>query len=76
VRNDNRSAAIEELRARFGPALAVDSARLAEHAKDVSRHKAHAPDAVVYPTSTQEVAEVVRICAAHRVPIIRHRDRR
>jgi D-lactate dehydrogenase (cytochrome) len=28
------------------------------------------PDAVVFPQSTEEVQDVVRICAAHRVPVI------
>jgi len=29
-----------------------------------------APDGVVFPTTTAEVAEIVRICATHKVPII------
>ena len=28
------------------------------------------PDAVVFPQTTEEVAEIVKICAAHRVPVI------
>ena len=28
------------------------------------------PDAVVFPQSTEDVQEIVRICAAHRVPVI------
>ncbi len=28
------------------------------------------PDAVVYPENTQEVAEIVKICAAHDLPVI------
>ena len=28
------------------------------------------PDAVVYPTSTEEVAAIVRICAAHGCPVV------
>src|SRR5262249_33959475 len=38
--------------------------------KDVSYHAGHAPDAVVFAQSTEEVAEAVRLCAAERVPVI------
>ncbi|MGE3315608.1 MAG: FAD-binding oxidoreductase, partial [Planctomycetaceae bacterium] len=70
MRNDHIDITIEELRGRFGAAVTDDASRCAEHAKDVSRHQAHPPDAVVYPTNTSEVAEAVRICAKHRVPIV------
>ncbi len=30
----------------------------------------HLPDAVVFPSSTEEVAGVVRVCAVHRIPIV------
>lgn len=68
--NDHRAPLLETLRARFGERFADDQAIRAEHAKDVSHHSAHRPDAVVFPTNTHEVAEIVRLCAAHRVPII------
>jgi D-lactate dehydrogenase (cytochrome) len=42
----------------------------AQHAVDESFHPAAAPDAVVYPTSTEEAAAIVRVCAQHRVPIV------
>ena len=43
---------------------------LQEHAKDVSPHEPQPPDAVVFPETTEEVSEVVKVCAAHRCPII------
>lgn len=33
-------------------------------------HEPQMPDAVVFPDSTEEVAEIVKICALHKVPVI------
>ena len=41
-----------------------------QHGRDESYHDMHAPDAVVYATSTEEVAAVVRLCARHRIPVV------
>ncbi|MCU0868101.1 MAG: FAD-binding protein [Burkholderiales bacterium] len=62
--------AIDLLRARFGERLSTSSGVRDHHAKDESWHVPHRPDAVVFPTSTEEVAEIVRICAAHRTPVV------
>jgi len=43
---------------------------LAAHGASESYHPSHAPDIVVFPQSTDEVAGVVHICAAHGVPIV------
>ena len=40
------------------------------HGKDVSYHAAYPPEAVAFARSTEEVAEIVRICAAHGKPVI------
>ena len=40
------------------------------HARDESHFPAAAPDAVVFPLSTEEVAAIARACHAHRVPMI------
>jgi len=40
------------------------------HGRDESPFPAIPPDAVVYAHGTDEVAEVVRLCAAHKVPLI------
>jgi D-lactate dehydrogenase (cytochrome) len=39
------------------------------HAADLSFHTPHRPDLVVYPTSTAEVAHVLAVADAHRIPI-------
>src|SRR3954453_17657022 len=40
------------------------------HGRDESPYDTTPPDCVVFPTTAQEVAEVVRMCARHRVPCI------
>ena len=59
-----------ELRALLGDRLSTAAAVRAHHGHDESYHKPHDPDAVVFPNATEEVAEIVRICAAYGVPII------
>jgi D-lactate dehydrogenase (cytochrome) len=41
-----------------------------QHGRDESPYDTTPPDCVVFPTSSAEVAEVVRMCAKHRVPVI------
>ena len=41
-----------------------------QHGKDESWHPPQAPDAVCFPRSTEEVVEIVRVCADHRLPLI------
>ncbi|HEX7300951.1 MAG TPA: FAD-linked oxidase C-terminal domain-containing protein [Solirubrobacteraceae bacterium] len=41
-----------------------------QHGVDESFHPAAAPDAVVYPTSTDEAAAIVAVCARHRAPLV------
>src|SRR6476661_8978621 len=71
LRNDAIDpAVIEALRARFGDRLSTAIAVRTQHGKDESYHAAHAPDAVVFARSTEDVAETVKLCAAHQVPVI------
>ena len=67
---DNRQQAITALRERFGARLSTLSGVRDHHAKDESWHHPHRPDAVVFPQSTEEVVEIVQICAAHRTPVV------
>ena len=41
-----------------------------EHAKDESSHDPHPPEAVVFPQTTEEVAEIVRLCGRYGTPIV------
>ena len=58
------------LRALMGDRLSTVPGVCATHGKDESFHKPHAPDAVAFPATTEEVAEIVKICAANRTPVI------
>ncbi|HUJ96915.1 MAG TPA: FAD-binding protein, partial [Stellaceae bacterium] len=61
---------IELLKQRFGERLSTAAAVREQHGKDESYHTPAPPDAVMFARSTDEVAEVVRLCAAHKVPVI------
>lgn len=41
-----------------------------QHGVDESFHPAALPDAVVQPTSTEEAAAIVRVCARHGAPLV------
>ena len=61
---------IEELRALLGERLSTAAAVRERHGKDESYHPAKAPDAVAFAESTEEVAAIVRACAAQGRPVI------
>jgi D-lactate dehydrogenase (cytochrome) len=61
---------IDLLKQRFGERLSTAAAVREQHGRDESYHTPAPPDAVVFARSTEEVAEVVRLCAAHKVPVI------
>ncbi|CAG0960290.1 D-lactate dehydrogenase (cytochrome) [Rhodocyclaceae bacterium] len=60
----------ELLVARFGTHFSTAAAVCEHHGKDESSFAPVPPDGVVFAESTEEVAEVVRLCAAHKVPVI------
>ena len=62
--------AIGVLKQRFGERLLTGQAVREQHGHTTTYLPNQIPDAVVLPTSTAEVQDVVRTCAEHRVPII------
>jgi D-lactate dehydrogenase (cytochrome) len=64
------SSLLAGLRQLLGERLSHSAAVRAQHGKDESYHPAHAPDAVAFPQTTEEVAAIVKLCAAHRAPVI------
>jgi D-lactate dehydrogenase (cytochrome) len=61
---------LDALRARFGERFSVAAAVREHHGKDESPYLPVPPEAVVFAHSTEEVAEVARLCNEHRVPLI------
>jgi D-lactate dehydrogenase (cytochrome) len=55
---------------RLGERASCANAVVAAHGASESYHAAHPPDVVVFPQSTEEVAAIVAICAAHAAPIV------
>jgi len=58
------------LRKLLGDRLSTSPAVCAHHGKDESYHAPHAPDAVAFAHSTEEVAAIVKLCADHKTPVI------
>jgi len=70
VRAKTTDPLIEALGALVGERLSTAAAVREQHGHDESYHPTHPPDAVVFAVSTEEVAEVVKLCALHKRPII------
>ena len=64
------AAVIAALAARYGNRLATSQALREQHGHTTTWIENQPPDAVVFPQSAEEVQEIVRLCAAHRVPVI------
>src|SRR4051794_39647684 len=63
-------ALLGSLRQRLGDRLSTSSAICEQHGRDESYHAPHAPDAVAFAQSTEEVAAIVELCAAYKTPVI------
>lgn len=61
---------VAELSTLLGERLSTSAAVREQHGHDESYHETHAPDAVAFATSTEEVAEIVKVCARYRRPVI------
>ncbi|MGH7093276.1 MAG: FAD-binding oxidoreductase, partial [Stellaceae bacterium] len=60
----------EALRQLLGDRVTTSAAICERHGQDESYHPAHAPDAVAFPHSTDEVAAIVKLCARYQAPMI------
>ena len=62
--------ALAELSSFLGDRLSRSKSDLANHGRSESHFPETPPDAVAYPESTEEVARIVRTCAAHGVAVV------
>jgi len=65
-----KEALFTALAARFGDRLSRSQALREQHANTLTWLKVQAPDAVLFAETTEEVSDVVKACAAARVPVI------
>jgi D-lactate dehydrogenase (cytochrome) len=65
-----KKALLDALAARFGDRFSRSEALREQHANTLTWLKVQAPDAVLFAETTDEVSEVVKACAAARMPVI------
>lgn len=63
-------ATVAELAAAFGNRLVTSQAVREQHGNTTTWIASQPPDAVIYPQSTEDVRQVMRICSYRNVPII------
>ncbi len=61
---------IDQLRALLGDRVSTSDSVREHHSHGESWHAPGLPDAVVFPTSTEEVSNIVALCARHRTPVV------
>ncbi|MBX2836870.1 MAG: FAD-binding protein [Gammaproteobacteria bacterium] len=66
----NHNDAIRELQDLLGERLSLNASVLDQHSHDEAYATPAQPDAVVFPESTTEVSEIVKVCARHGCPIV------
>jgi len=66
----NYDAALKAIKQRLGDRFSTAHAVREQHGRGEDHHAVLAPDGVAFVESTEEVSEVVKICAAHKVPIV------
>ena len=67
---DGIATALGILAQRFGERFQTGQAIRTQHSHTTTYIPSQAPDGVAFVRSTEEVQEIVRVCAEHRVPVI------
>lgn len=71
---DRNEAGIETvlgiLKQRFGEKFKTSQALREQHSHTTTYLRSQLPDAVVWPQTTQEVSDIIKICAEYKVPVI------
>jgi D-lactate dehydrogenase (cytochrome) len=65
-----KAPALDALKALLGERFTTALAVRKLHGKDESSYSATPPEGVAFAQSTEEVSEIVKICARHKVPIV------
>ena len=70
MKPDELSQALNALQSRFGDQLTTNQNLLEQHGHDEGGYETHAPDAVLFASSTEEVSDALKICHQYRLPVI------
>jgi len=70
MRKESINRSISQLKSIFGDSLSTSLSDREHHGRDPGHENSVPPDAVVYPKATEQVAEIVKICAKNKTPII------
>ena len=68
--HNTHAALFAELQALLGTRFTTALAVREQHGHDESYHATHAPDAVAFALTTEEVSQIVGACARYRTPVI------
>lgn len=61
---------LQKLQACFGERCSTAKSLREQHSSTETHHQSAPPDVVVFAQSTEEVADLVKLCAAYQVPVI------
>jgi len=64
------AAAVGILKQRFGDRFQTGASIREQHAHTMTYIATQSPDGVAFPETTEEVSDIVKTCAAHKVPVI------
>ena len=67
---DTMSLALSDLRDLLGDRLSTGQSVRETHGRDEAYSTPALPDAVAFPESTDEVSVIMKICSAHKVPVV------
>ena len=69
-RFDPTSPLINDLMDAFGESVTTSASVCERHGTDESFHLPHSPDVVVFVRATEQVSQIVKLCAKYRAPVI------
>ncbi len=70
VSSEVLSIAENEMKTLLGDRCSTAQAVRDQHGKDESWHETCAPDMVCFAKSTEEVSQIIKICAKHKIPVV------